>query len=248
MSKLDRFIFISLFFHAVIFLILIFSHYWFPNETIEFERAIRIDMIALPDKVDSIQPKPVNAESLTPEKKEPTPTVIKPSEIVVPSKPTDSTITKQSSDKSKIRPNSGINKINQLSALEKLNKTIHADEQLKAQLKNHIFKGNMLADGNSLKGLTKLEAEEYVFQVEDHIRNRWKIPQWMVGKSYRAKALVKWDSNGVVTLIQFIESSGSDAFDEVVMNTIQESVPFPAPPEKFVAMMRKQGVIFGFPE
>lgn len=247
MSKLDRFIFISFTLHFTIGIIFIISNYWFPSEPIVFERAIRIDMIALPDKIQAEKASSVAKEVVIP-KSEPVSQPVAPDIAPVG---TQAIAKKTIPDKQVIPKNhmsSGVNKINQLSALEKLSKSIQVDEQLNAQLRNHVFKGNMLADGNSLKGLTKLEAEEYVFQVEDHIRTRWKIPQWMVGKPYRAKVLVKWDSNGSMTLMQFIESSGNDAFDEVVMNTIQNSVPFPAPPDKFVAMMRKQGVIFGFPE
>lgn len=247
MSKLDRFIFISFALHISIMLIFAISEFLFPSKSISFERAIRIDMIALPDKVDPNKSTVASPPAANP-KNEPlsqNPT----SEL---SKVTTPSLLKKTISQKEILPknnlNSAVNKINQLSAIDKLSKSVQVDEQLNAQLKNLVFKGNVLADGNSLKGLAKLEAEEYVFQVEDHIRSRWKIPQWMVGKSYRAKVLVKWDSGGNLTLVQFIESSSNDSFDEVVMNTIQAAAPFPAPPEKFVAMMRKQGVIFGFPE
>ncbi len=116
------------------------------------------------------------------------------------------------------------------------------------QLRQMVFKGNKIIAGSSLTGIEKLEVEEYVDRVEAHVKSFWALPQWLAKKKLRAKALVKWDSRGMPTTIQIVESSGDDEFDEVVMSTLQKAIPFPPPPEKFILIVRQQGVLFGFPE
>lgn len=242
-----RFLLISLALHASALIISLLGDFFYPKAEIKFERAIRVDMIGLPDKVTPAQPEPKRSPppvaAPTPTPTPPAPEPVKPSRPAAPEPKTKAPAPKAASS-----AQSALNRIEQMAALEALEQSLEQERIQNAKLREMVFKGNVIADGNSLTGLNKIEAEDYVGNVEAHVRSFWKLPQWLAVRPYRAKALVKWDSQGIPVLIQIIESSGNDQFDEIVMQTIQNATPLPEPPEKFAQIMRRQGVVFGFPE
>lgn len=258
MDQFSRFLFISVLLHLSAGLIWVIQNVIAPDETVTYQKAIRIDMIGLPDKVtqDQLQPvvkpsQPANSEVASEKKNEATPKS--------PPKKSPSELGPAKAEKAKAQAVNkkgtegnnrlGNAKISQLSALEKLEESMAVEAAQNQQLKKLMFKGNAIVEGSSLSGLDKIEAEDYVGSVESHVRSFWRLPQWLSNlKKMRAKALVKWDTRGVPVLIQIIESSGNDEFDEVVMQTLQNAVPYPAPPDRFALLMRRQGVVFGFPE
>lgn len=246
MDQFHRFLIISIVLHLSLGLVWMVQNLLSPSMQVTYQKAIRIDMIGLPDKINepisSLAPKQEDVPSLPDTKKTPESQQKKSAMSELQEKA--STPNNPKSAKSTI----GSSKLSQLSALEKLEQSVAAEEARNRVLKKMLFKGNAIVEGSSLTGIDKIEAEDYVGSVESHVRSFWKLPQWMANTKNRAKALVKWDSRGVPVLIQIIESSGSDEFDQIVMETIQKAIPFPEPPEKFVSMMRRQGVIFGFPE
>jgi colicin import membrane protein len=251
MDYFKRFLFISTLLHLSLFLIWLVQNFLSPSEPISYQKAIRVDMIGLPDKVTSQEiPKPSSKAN---EKKtaQSEPDKIENDLKEQNKKESRSDIQDKTRVHSQLRPtksNLGSSKISQLSALDKIEKLMEEEENRNKLLRQMVFKGNAIVDGNSLSGLNKIEAEDYVNLVEAHVRSFWRLPQWLAASKLRAKALVKWDSRGMPVLIQIIESSGNDEFDQIVMDTLQKAVPLPEPPEKFALIMRRQGVVFGFPE
>jgi len=254
MDQFNRFVLISLVLHLCLGLVWMVQNFLSPSSPIAYQKAIRVDVIGLPDKIDE-PTSPASAvkknDSSDQQSENKSPFEEKKNQgneekKSVKSEMQDkrSTLTKQKMVKNTI----GTSKLSQLSALEKLEQSVAAEESRNRILKQMIFKGNAIVEGSSLTGIDKIEAEDYVGSVESHLRSFWKLPQWMANSKHRAKALVKWDTRGIPVLIQIIESSGNDEFDNIVMETIQKAVPFPEPPEKFAVLMRRQGVIFGFPE
>jgi len=250
MDYFKRFLFVSALLHLSVGLVWLVQNFLFPRPVIEYQKAIRIDVIGLPDKVISIEPpKQEEIEQQSSMKKNlghETPIEKGVRKSVSQAKiPARTNLAK--GDKLS-KNNLGSSKLSQLSALDKLEKSMAEEEGRNRLLKQMIFKGNAIVEGSSITGLNKIEAEDYVGLVESHVRSFWRLPQWLASSRMRAKALVKWDSRGMPILIQIIESSGNDEFDQVVMETLQKAVPLPEPPEKFALIMRRQGVIFGFPE
>lgn len=227
------------------------QNFFFPSKQIPYQKAIRVDMIGLPDK--NVPEGGLKPQSNGAEKKENQPIPIKNVKATIDDKKKVSSslnnVKTQPDSKLKVsKSNLGTSKLSQLSALNKIEKLMEEEEGRNRLLKQMVFKGNAIVDGTSLTGLNKIEAEDYVNSVEAHVRSFWRLPQWLASSKMRAKALVKWDSRGIPVLIQIIESSGNDEFDQIVMDTLQKSAPLPAPPDKFAMMMRRQGVVFGFPE
>jgi colicin import membrane protein len=56
------------------------------------------------------------------------------------------------------------------------------------------------------------------------------------------------DSRGNILGRKIVKSSGNPSYDDEVLATIDRSAPFPAPPEKFVAIVSVEGILIGFPE
>jgi colicin import membrane protein len=256
MDQFSRFLFISVILHSSLGLVWMIQTFLMPKAEVTYQKAIRIDMIGLPDKITPVEPEPAPANQpeakvqTDVEKKKDTFTEAKQDKVKG-----KSSSPKQSNDpgtslkkKVEAKSNLGVSKLSQLSALEKLEQSVAAEESKNRMLKQMLFKGNAIVEGSSLTGINKIEAEDYVGSVESHVRAFWKLPQWLANSKKRAKALVRWDSRGIPVLIQVIESSGSDEFDQIVMETLQKAAPFPEPPEKFAVLMRRQGVVFGFPE
>lgn len=231
----------SLGFHAAVFFLLFVKMAFFPSAPIEIKRSIRVDLVALPDKVQ--EPTPVAAVEEPAPVSVPAPPPAKPEAPKVAEKSIEKpTVTKTPPKKEnkdvKRSQNSALNKLKAMSALEKI-------KQEKAQ---QVVKGNQASKGNSLTGLEQIEYDRYFDQVEMTIRSHWSIPQWLSEGEYRAQALVLIDDKGLVIKKEVIKSSGNDIFDSRVLAAVDDSSPFPAPPDRLKDILANRGIVFNFPE
>jgi colicin import membrane protein len=80
------------------------------------------------------------------------------------------------------------------------------------------------------------------------VKEKWALPEWLAKRELKAQARVRLDENGEVVFREIVRSSGNPTYDEFVLKTIDQAVPFPKPPEKFVAIIKVQGILLGFPE
>ncbi|MCS6838136.1 MAG: TonB C-terminal domain-containing protein, partial [Bdellovibrionaceae bacterium] len=221
---------------------------WLENP-VYLEKAIRVDVIGLPDKDQNALP----SDRVEPTEKEQATSALPPpaeSATVVPKEQEGSKKKISSKKKEDLSQKGGIGslKTSQLKALDKIAQSLQDDEIRYQKLRKILFKGNVIANSSSLTGVNKIEAEEYVALVEEHVKKNWKLPQWLAKEKLRAKILVRWDQFGNPIFIHMIERSGNPLFDETALDTIQKSVPLPPPPGKFVTLMKEEGVIFGFPD
>lgn len=236
MDQFHRWLLLSLLSHGIGFLIFIIYQSFSPTpESKVFQTAIRVDMVALPDKVVEY-PLPTAANSDSSPRDSKPPTVKSESKNAKKSSP------------SKVDRYGVSRQLRQWQALEKLESDLKESEEALTKMRQIVFKGNKIMAGQALRGIEKLEAEDYVARVEQHVKSFWTLPQWLKSRPYRAKLLVKWDTNGIPVLIQLVETSGNEEFDQYVFETIQKATPLPSPPEKFTLLVRQQGVIFGFPD
>lgn len=253
----------SVAFHFFIFSIFILQNVFFDSDPIDYSSAIRVDIVGLPDKLPPEPTSPPAAEKTTePEPPHQQSPAKKETTDKLPDKapPSESEAIKLTKDKEKLET-SEKNQKKQLEALEKIKK-MSAIDKIKADLENEKkqeglttvaknsfqFKGNVLNPGTELTGLNKIQHENYVATLDKKIKENWTLPQWLANKNLKAQALIKIDENGVVIYNQIYKSSGNSSYDDMVIETINKSSPFPKPPEKFVAIVGLKGILIGFPE
>lgn len=249
--------------HAVLLAFMILRTVFFDSEPIDYQSAIRIDLVALPDKdapapsaavaeaqpLPEVKPTPVEAEApkeAMPEKKiEIDEEAIK----LTQDKKADEAKQKRIEDKKK---KEALEKIKKMSAIESIKSSVETEriEKLvgQSESKPKAYKGNVLNPGTELSGIHKIQHENYVALIDRQIRENWTLPQWMAKKDFKAQALLKIDQNGNIIFNQIYKSSGNPNYDDIVIETIKKSGPFAKPPEKFSAILSERGVLIGFPE
>lgn len=220
--------------HILVFLAFTVRAVFFPGEPLAYERAVRVDLVALPDKM---RPDEVVVE-----------TKPEPKATPVPANPVKPVIKNDAInlEKTRSKEQEALKKIKAMNALEEIEKQVELENKKKAAAR--ILKGNQLSSGTELSGLTKIEHDNYVANVERHIRQNWSLPEWLAQKKLKAQVRVRFDENGNIIDKAIYRSSGNPSFDEIALNTVQKSSPVPAPPTKFVKILSHEGILFGFPE
>ncbi len=141
-----------------------------------------------------------------------------------------------------------------MAALEKIKEDVSEEKKAKESAAGKAndgaqkIKGNVLSPGTSLTGLTKLQHDTYASDLDRHIKDHWSLPEWLAKRDFKAQARVLIDSRGNILERKIVKSSGNPSYDEEVLATIDRSAPFPAPPEKFLAIVSVEGILIGFPE
>lgn len=235
----------SILFHGAIFMLLFLKVLVSPNIPLEIRRAIRVDVVGLPDKIQELAPPapapapvalpaPPAVEKL-PTKVEPKPEALKPT-VDLKAKKKD--LAKEQKK--------AVEKLKAMEALEKIKSEV--SEGKKQEKIAALLKGTQVNKGNSLTGLERIEFDRYFDQMENHLRNNWNIPQWLADGQLKAQALVALDENGLVIRKQLVKSSGNSIFDTHVLEAIDRSSPFPVPPDRLRGVLSARGVVFNFPE
>ncbi len=245
----------SLLFHILIVSFFSIKAIFFSGVPIDYQAAIKVDLVALPDKTDPNLAKDI--ENIMPETKvekleNKSETIqkieITKNQVKMPEKALKSKVKEPDAinlDKTKSKQEAALAKLKAMSALEEIEKQV-SEENTKKMIKQ--IKGNQLSSGSELTGLSKIQHDSYISDVERHIRKNWQLPEWLANKNLKAQVRVLFDSQGQIIAKEITKSSGHPSFDEVVLLTIQNSNPVPTPPEKFVKIMSVEGILFGFPE
>lgn len=252
-DRLDRFIVVSLVFHLLLFILIAVRAYFVPSEPIPLERAIRVDIVALPEKRTSRLPPSRPAEVAQPQETKapaPKPAETKPAEPkpeppkpVVKKVPPKQDSTKINLEKTKQSQEAALRR---LRAIEKLKSMNPSEGTKKEQTASALVKGNEISAGNSLTGLTKIEHENYAETVHDQIKRHWNLPQWMASANMSATVRVFIDSRGGLIKKEMIRSSNNSVFDQSVMAAIDASVPLPRPPSHLVNLIAVRGIDIEF--
>jgi TonB family protein len=218
-------------FTAHLFLVLFFQIKTFLGDTkdLQFETAMRVDIVALPEKIQSppsLEETPNNP--VLPEKKQ---------------EPKEPETIKLANKKDLQKE--ALNKLKAQQAIAELkNKKLDAAKKNAASL----VKGNQISAGTELTGVSRLQYDRYVAALERHVRERWALPEWLRKRPFRAVVLARIDEQGNIIGLELSFSSGNKQFDDLALETVQNSAPLPAPSEKFVAKLKYDGVSFGFPD
>lgn len=228
-----KFLALSMAAHLAIVIVFTVKAFWFPSEPIQIRSAIRVDVVALPDKVMAPPPAPAPP-------KEPPKVAIEPPKPT-PAATTPKAPTKNVADSQK----KALDRLKALQAIDQLKREV---EEQKAEPPNQPeYKGNILNKGTSLTGLEKIQYDEYFALIQQHVKDRWDLPQWLADANLKAQIVVMVDDRGFVIRRQIITSSGNEIFDSKVIAAIDQSSPFPPPPARLAGLLQAQGIVFNFP-
>jgi colicin import membrane protein len=254
---------ISVALHALIVGSFFIKYLFIDSDRIDFQSAVRVDLVGLPDKLtqkDLAPPAGSKAEPLPPEAKPPAPVKdaaktesleASPKSVALPDKKElDDSL---SLKKAKAQQQAALDRLKSMSSIDKIKKQLESEKKKAAgnensSGKNIQVKGNVLSAGTALTGLTQLQHDNYVSNLDSHIKNNWTLPQWLANKDYKAQVLLKLDAQGLIVSREIVKSSGNPNYDDVVISTIDRSAPYPAPPEKFIRIVEVRGILIGFPE
>lgn len=240
--------------HFVVFFIFGVKTVFFSGEPLSYESAVKVDLVAMPDKIDVAPPPPEPEPAPTSTEKAPAPektvTAAEAPPKLAPKEPKkDIDQDAINLETAKKKQNAAMEKLKQLSALEAIEKDLENENQKKkSQEKPKPVKGNALSSGTELSGVTRLQHDNYISIVEHHIHQNWSLPEWLARKNLKAQIRVRFDENGNILSKDIYKSSGNPSFDDVVMSTIEKSAPVPAPPPKFAKILSVEGILLGFPE
>lgn len=249
----NRGVIVSMAIHVAIFGGFLVRNLVFPPKPYEAAPAVRVDIVALPDKMPNLPPAPAPAPEPVAEKPAPK-AEAKPAAPPkpLPKKADDAIKLEKTKDKEK----AAIEKLKTMAAMDKIKEEL-ARERTEAEKKRleelgkaraQKIKGNVLSPGTALTGIDKLDYDEYGGALDRHIKPYWQLPEWIARKGYRAQAIVRVDARGQLISRQLIRSSGNPEFDQNALETIDRASPMPAPPEKLAAVVGTQGIVIDFGE
>jgi TonB family protein len=208
-------------------------------------------VVALPEKDQGLKP-PAAAPAPAPVSEKEAPVTPPPVEKPLPKPKPKPEAKKVFSEKKKPLPDKKEVKEEQNSALARLRAMQKLKEMQKAKAatesQNSDFKGNQLSSGNSLSGLEKLHHNNYLDELDGHIRTHWNLPEWLANGNFKASVILRIDKRGSIIDKKFVMRSGNELFDQQVMGTLEKANPLPPPPEDLVQFYSSRGVEIRFPE
>lgn len=233
--------------HIVIVLILTVRAYFFPSEPLRLESAIRVDIVGLPEKTQSLPPPTEAPAQETTAAPPPTTKDLPPVETAKPAenKPKPVVLKPKKPDpKKQAREQDAA--LKRLQALSKLESQAKADAAIKAlraaKDAQAAVRGNQLSKGNSLTGLTRLDHARYLDDLEARIKNNWRPPKFLSNAKLRVRVVLLIDKTGSILKRSVVQSSGNGVFDESAMQAIAAAEPLPIPPETLQGLLANQGV------
>jgi colicin import membrane protein len=253
-EDISKSIMLSLAVHICAVLLYSLKLTFFPDELFIYEPAIRVDLVALPDKLSAEQAPPIESpkeEVKTPLKDEkplPEP-VTHEKEIksapVLPKEPV--VVLEKLNEKKKNTVESAIDKLRKDIAIEKVKGMLKEQkpEDAKAPL---VYKGNILSPGTELTGVNKMDHQDYHAALDRHVKQFWSLPEWVAKTAHKTQVRIYLNENGLLVDAKIVRSSGQASYDESVMDSVKKASPYPAPPTKFRDIVEMEGILLGFPE
>lgn len=232
--------------HMLLFIFMTVRAFFSPE--LEYQNAIRVDLVGLPDKVQNLPDKSAeqpasSQQKIAAESEEAPAEKLKPN---LPDKTKDPDAINL--DRSKDKQKKALNKLKQMNAFEKIQAELERESKGKSKPASKAIKGNQISNGSQITGLAKIQANEYIGEVEKQIRRNWALPQWLRKKEYQAQVRLRFGDNGEILSVQIAKSSGNSSFDDICVETVQKSAPFPAPPEALAKVFSLEGILVGFPD
>jgi colicin import membrane protein len=255
--NLKKGLFISLSAHVVVVVAMTIKVFFLTPPTIDLSQAVRVDMVDLPDKISDTQlpekiqdilkekPKPAEQPPVEKEAEEPkTSPEPEKSKALPLKKPVAPDTTAINLNKVKQKQKNAIAQLKKISAIEKIKQELKKSDDKKMT----PIKGRVLSAGTQIAGLDKLQSDEYLSQLDRQIKAHWAIPQWMIGKPFKAHVLVRLSQNGALISKKISLSSGNQTYDDYCLAAVEKASPFPPVPDKLSEIYKVDGISFAFPD
>ncbi len=227
-------VWISVSFHGAIAILLLFRAFFLPDEPLQIHDSIRVDIVGLPDKIQQSPPKQAIEAP--------------PAKVALPNKPDlPAPALKQKPLNTKKLEKNAFDRLKALEAIDKLKAEKETPKDTPSP-KPETFKGNAVANGDSLHGLERYEFDEYFSVLRNTIQQHFHLPQWLAETDLHAQAVAYIDENGYVIRKEIVKSSGNDIFDGMVLDSLEKSSPLTPPPARLVNILKYRGAIFNFPD
>ncbi len=242
---LGRAIGISVAVHIAVVAIFIVRMVIYPSEPLRLDDAIRVDIVALPDKGPKL---PMNVPVVTTEISPPSPPPPPPEPVapepvekptLAPKKPTAPKINLKSTKKAQDAA------LKRLEALEKIEHMTNSQSR-PAPSSPAPVKGNQISHGGSLSGVIRLEQQGYLQTIDGAVKSHWNLPGFLSTANLTARARLFIDAKGVVTKRTITQSSHNDIYDQRVLSAIDTSSPLPPPPASLVTILETDGLELEF--
>jgi TonB family protein len=241
--------------HALLLFLVIFKSLVLPDKPVPYVPTLRVDMVGLPDllksdlknispsqnskeitealkraEVDAKKIKPVKIPNPPKEMAEKDELVLHPKRVAAPPA------------KPEVREKKLRSALDRIKALDKISSFEKSDGR------PVVIKGNQISKGSSLSGDAKESAETgYYDLLRNKLQENWSLPVWISRQNYSAQVKIFIDSRGRLRNFIFLKSSGNPQFDSAIKKTLEESQPFPQPPEGIAGSLQVDGIRVGFP-
>lgn len=225
--------------HVALFVVFSVRLFLFPSEPIPFERAIRVDIVGLPDKATNQLPLP--DEGANTEKPKPLNKTKAPKEV---SKEDNKVVL----NKNKLQQQAALKRLEALEKLKSPGEESAPGKNSKNQ-SNKIsqqIRGNQISSGSALKGIAKMNYESYQEKVHDQVNRHWNLPQWMANARLSARVRIWVDASGNILRKELTRPSAQATFDERVMKAIEAAAPLPMPPNELLGVLEVEGIEIEF--
>jgi len=245
------FLWYSVALHIVALVLFSVRAYFSPFEPMPLESIIRVDIVGLPDK--STTPIPILPSPPAPK---PLPADAEKPEAATPELPKIGT-TEPMTETLKVNLNktkrAQAAALKRLEALEKLKRTMNEEAQKNAATAANAsikaqpqVKGNELSRGSALRGIAKLNYENYQNSAHEHIRKYWNLPHWLSNANLNAKVRVWIDAQGHILRKELTTKSVQPAFAERALRALESATPLPPPPNALVNVLAVEGLEIEF--
>lgn len=224
-----QFVVLSLLLHLILLITITLKNIFVSGEVIELQRSVRVDLVALPDKV--------------------------PEELAQPTKSKEKSKLVDLKPKSEEKKGSlkeiqkkALEKLQALSALEKIKNEVRENSRrsksVEAAPEKFQFKGNIISSGSDFTGLSRLRVNEYLENLKAKVHEHWILPQWLNDVSLKAEIIIVIDQRGYVIKKDVRTPSGNSVFDESCLVAVVDAAPFSSPPEE----VRDNQILIRFPD
>jgi colicin import membrane protein len=250
----------SFFIHgALVFLFLVqwgYEKFWVSDaeriqrlkEQQNLKTAIRVDLVDLP----SLKLSELQAVDLS---KDPDPVPVPQEKQAEPEKEIKQTSETAMVDRTQKNEDQNKNseKNNNSKRLKELQDSLRAEQKRKelvAGLKKQtrpLLGGNIVSEGYSMTGDVATDKEVFGGKVQAHVVKNFNVPSWMNSSNFKAQVAVKIAPDGRVLSYELVQSSQNSEFDQAALRAIQQSDPFPSPPESLRRVFLEEGILCGFP-
>ena len=245
-DSLGRAIWISIATHVAVVLVFVVRMVIYPSEPLRLDDAIRVDIVALPDKGPKLPSLPVVDTKPLP------PTPVEPA----PLPPVDQPKLPDPAPVAKVAPKPDSPKVNlkktkqaQEAALKRLEALEKIERMTKSQPRANApapVKGNQISKGSNLSGVIRLEQQGYLQTIDGAVKSHWNLPGFLSNANLSARARLYIDAKGNIIKRTITQSSHNDVYDQRVLTAIDTAGTLPPPPSSLSSILENDGIELEF--